>query len=301
MTGRPGGRGRADRTPESLARTRDRKGRASARRAALRAAAEGRTSCPPRSRLRKRRRHHRRMGAALRAVSANTARRPASAAPRTAPQGSKPSARRVEVPFRPSLAAAEIPGRQARPRRPFQRRRADRRARPRCRHGSGLRGHPPDARRDRQRRARGRVHVVGLSILSGSHVPLVREVMERMRSEGLDARAGGRRRHHPARRREDAAQPAASPPSTRRRIRVEPESAPSYFCGTGGCPLYLFVSQGNEYIRVWNDLVHAWKPAKVRGLPGIQFDLHGTACGLAGADACTKTYMFDGNRLREVK
>ena len=79
------------------------------------------------------------------------------------------------------------------------------------------------------------------------------------------------------------------------------ESAPSYFCGTGGCPLYLFVSQGNEYIRVWNDLVHAWKPAKVRGLPGIQFDLHGTACGLAGADACTKTYMFDGNRLREVK
>ncbi|WP_341989206.1 protein meaA [Azorhizobium sp. AG788] len=30
------------------------------------------------------------------------------------------------------------------------------------------------------------VHVVGLSILSGSHVPLVREVMERMRAEGLD-------------------------------------------------------------------------------------------------------------------
>jgi (2R)-ethylmalonyl-CoA mutase len=30
------------------------------------------------------------------------------------------------------------------------------------------------------------VHVVGLSILSGSHVPLVREVMEGMRKEGLD-------------------------------------------------------------------------------------------------------------------
>ncbi|MCB1504828.1 MAG: protein meaA [Hyphomicrobiaceae bacterium] len=30
------------------------------------------------------------------------------------------------------------------------------------------------------------VHVVGLSILSGSHVPLVKEVMERMRAEGLD-------------------------------------------------------------------------------------------------------------------
>jgi (2R)-ethylmalonyl-CoA mutase len=30
------------------------------------------------------------------------------------------------------------------------------------------------------------VHVVGLSILSGSHLPLIREVMERMRAAGLD-------------------------------------------------------------------------------------------------------------------
>ena len=30
------------------------------------------------------------------------------------------------------------------------------------------------------------MHVVGLSILSGSHVPLVRDVMERMRKAGLD-------------------------------------------------------------------------------------------------------------------
>ena len=30
------------------------------------------------------------------------------------------------------------------------------------------------------------VHVVGLSILSGSHVPLVKEIMERMRADGLD-------------------------------------------------------------------------------------------------------------------
>lgn len=31
-----------------------------------------------------------------------------------------------------------------------------------------------------------KVHMVGLSILSGSHVPLVREVLDKMRSEGLD-------------------------------------------------------------------------------------------------------------------
>ena len=49
------------------------------------------------------------------------------------------------------------PGRQARPRRPLQRRRADRGPRPRRRHGRGLRGHPPDAlahrRAPRSRRA----------------------------------------------------------------------------------------------------------------------------------------------------
>ena len=30
------------------------------------------------------------------------------------------------------------------------------------------------------------VHIVGLSILSGSHVPLVREIMDRMRAAGLE-------------------------------------------------------------------------------------------------------------------
>ena len=30
------------------------------------------------------------------------------------------------------------------------------------------------------------VHVVGLSILSGSHMPLVRDIMERMKAEGID-------------------------------------------------------------------------------------------------------------------
>ncbi|HIP24672.1 MAG TPA: protein meaA, partial [Rhodobacteraceae bacterium] len=31
-----------------------------------------------------------------------------------------------------------------------------------------------------------RVHIMGLSILSGSHVPLVQETMARMKAEGLD-------------------------------------------------------------------------------------------------------------------
>ena len=41
------------------------------------------------------------------------------------------------------------------------------------------------------------VHVVGLSILSGSHLPLIKEVMDGMRAARARRRAGGRRRHHP--------------------------------------------------------------------------------------------------------
>ena len=43
----------------------------------------------------------------------------------------------------------------------------------------------PDAEPDAAARDE-KVHVVGLSILSGSHVPLVRDVLERLRAEKLD-------------------------------------------------------------------------------------------------------------------
>ena len=49
-------------------------------------------------------------------------------------------------------------------------------------------------------------HVIGLSILSGSHVPLVREVKARLRPRGPRPHPGRRRRHHLGRGRERAAQ-----------------------------------------------------------------------------------------------
>ena len=56
---------------------------------------------------------------------------------------------------RQARPADQDAGRQARSRRPLQRRRADRAARPRRRLRGGLRGHPADARADRRRRAGG--------------------------------------------------------------------------------------------------------------------------------------------------
>ena len=61
------------------------------------------------------------------------------------------------------------------------------------------------------------VHIVGLSILSGSHVALVGEVVERLAAEGLGDVPGGRRRHHPAGRRRSAQ-------NRRRRRRLHPQA-----------------------------------------------------------------------------
>ena len=90
-------------------------------------------------RLRQSRRHHRRMGLdparGVRRIPRAHRRRPRHAQRRD-------RARRYSRRRRPRLAQARppphLPGRQARARRPFQRRRADRGARARCRHAGGL-------------------------------------------------------------------------------------------------------------------------------------------------------------------
>ena len=72
---------------------------------------------------------------------------------------------------------AALPGGKARPRRPLERRRADRRGRPRRRHGGHLPGHPPVPRADRRRRPRrGRrchrpVHPLGQPPRAGARRP----------------------------------------------------------------------------------------------------------------------------------
>ena len=121
--------------------------------------------------------------------------------------------------------AHKDPGRQARARRPFQRRRADRRARPRLRHGSGLRGHPADARAHRQRRPRGeRARRRPLD-------PVGRPRLPGRRGSGRPARrrhrrrAGGGGRHHPAGRRRGADQDRRGPRLHAEGLRPHPDHA----------------------------------------------------------------------------
>ena len=108
------------------------------------------------------------------------------------PAADEDAARRGRAGERGARPHAEDPGRQARPRRPLQRRRADRRPRARRRHGRRLRGHPPDARRRSPARAIDEgVHVIGLSILSGSHRELIPDVIAALDGADIPVVVGG--------------------------------------------------------------------------------------------------------------
>ena len=66
------------------------------------------------------------------------------------------------------------------------------------------------------------VHVVGLSVLSGSHLEVVPAVVDGLRAAGVGRRAGRRRRDHPARGRRRCCASAASPRCSRRRTTSSP-------------------------------------------------------------------------------
>ena len=154
---------------------------------------------------------------------------------------------------------AADPGRQARPRRPLQRRRADRRPRPRRRHGGrSTRASGSRPSRSPPRRVDEDVDVVGLSILSGSHLELIPETVRLLREQGstcpvvvggiipaADAatlREAGRRRASTRRRtststgswaRSSISSLSAAPPATRSRSRTSPQRALRTPPGTG--------------------------------------------------------------------
>ena len=99
---------------------------------------------------------------------------------------------------RPGRRAAPAAGGQAGPRRPLQRRRADRRGRPRCRLRGRLPGHPPLPRRDRGGRP-GRGRRRGRDLDPVRKPPRAGPRGGRAAAGGRGGRAGRGRRDHPPR------------------------------------------------------------------------------------------------------
>ncbi len=135
-------------------------------------------------------------------------RAPTGVGRRRGPAGERRPSRRGPRARRGGLRAARPPdphpGRQARPRRPLERRRADRRPRARRRHGGDLPGDPPDARADRRLRASTRTSTWSASRSSPARTASWFRASSRC-CGGRPRRAGRGRRDHPRRRRRRAA------------------------------------------------------------------------------------------------
>jgi len=67
------------------------------------------------------------------------------------------------------------------------------------------------------------------------------------------------------------------------------------YCGSAGCLTQVFASLPNgTYVKVLDENVRNIKFAKIKGRSAMILDLHGSACGRAGAAACVITLFWNG-------
>lgn len=70
------------------------------------------------------------------------------------------------------------------------------------------------------------------------------------------------------------------------------------FCGSGGCTIQAWVSDGGSYIKAFESNVRGWQVSPRASLPPLLIvDLHGTACGGVGADLCVKALVYQDGKL----
>lgn len=68
--------------------------------------------------------------------------------------------------------------------------------------------------------------------------------------------------------------------------------SPTLNCSTGGCTVGFFLARDEGYVRMFSDVIRGYEV-----FPGgfLALDLHGTACGLYGFEACRKVFDIAGD------
>ena len=70
------------------------------------------------------------------------------------------------------------------------------------------------------------------------------------------------------------------------------------FCGSAGCTTTVFASTGRGgYVKVLDENVRNLQFRTVNGKPAMVLDLHGSACGKAGAEPCRTTLTWNGSQF----
>jgi hypothetical protein len=72
----------------------------------------------------------------------------------------------------------------------------------------------------------------------------------------------------------------------------------SLYCGTAGCSTEVFasLSDGN-FVKVLGENVRGIEFRTVRGRPAMLLELHGSACGKAGAAPCSAALYWNGAKF----
>ena len=75
-------------------------------------------------------------------------------------------------------------------------------------------------------------------------------------------------------------------------------SSATFFCGTGGCLTQVFASRADgSYVTALDENVRQIRFTRINNKPAIVLDLHGSACGKTGAEACPRTLTWDGKNF----
>jgi hypothetical protein len=75
-----------------------------------------------------------------------------------------------------------------------------------------------------------------------------------------------------------------------------------FYCGSAGCVTQVFASLGDgSYVKVLDENVRRLRFARVKGRPAMLLDLHGSACGRAGAAPCAFTLLWNGKTFGPAK
>ncbi len=79
------------------------------------------------------------------------------------------------------------------------------------------------------------------------------------------------------------------------------EMKASCFCGSGGCTIEAWVSDGGRHGMAFQENVRGWQVSSKGSMPPVLIvDLHGTACGGVGADVCLKALVYRDGKMIET-
>ena len=75
----------------------------------------------------------------------------------------------------------------------------------------------------------------------------------------------------------------------------------TYFCGSAGCLTEVYASKDDGFVKVLGENVRGLRFARINGRPAMIMQLHGSACGKAGAEACGVNLFWTGKKFSPAR